>query len=98
MAKEYAEVDLHGVVGPMDDRLYDMRLTPRYFASFDDRKKDRGGQGCLQELGAPVPNMALKFEKFTALPNYIFTFLYNINILKYQILMLKGKCCAEIII
>jgi hypothetical protein len=28
MAKEYAKVDLHGVVRPMDNRLYDMRLVP----------------------------------------------------------------------
>jgi hypothetical protein len=45
MAKEYAEVDLHGVIGHMDDRLYNLRLAPRYFASSDDRKKGKGRAG-----------------------------------------------------
>jgi hypothetical protein len=41
---------------PMDGRRYDMRLAHHCSALYEDRKKDRGGQGHLQELGAPVRN------------------------------------------
>jgi hypothetical protein len=45
MAKEYAEVDLHGIVGPMYGYLYDLRLAPRYSVSSEDRKKGQGREG-----------------------------------------------------